>query len=547
MKLFNEAHVLILNHSTTTAENIKKLLCLLGFKEHKVYTCYSPEAALGAYYPVKFDLVISEHIFPQSRLTSVEVVAEVRDKGMVCRNATFVVISDTPVPELGFTSDIDEVVVLAGTESKHLPEVVKRIRQAFLSRQKMRPLGLASEAEPLGDLLHKCNEVEIKYPELFYPIQKYRGSFFSAHGMHNVTVNLYRSMIDRMDKDMDGSWLYDVLITALINDGQTEEAEKTFQSIARERDALPSWLLEAEAQILLSKQDILGAIDKYETLAQQMPLDVARLRLLGHMYLFTKRFDKCLESYLHAVQLSEGMNRTKLENQLLYIRALLYVRSECHDTQVAYQKKFELEVNKIGKRKYTLEDKIRLSIIELHAMIFNGKLSVALQKIKEIMPIIDKVDSLTKAHFLSILDALMLEKEFAYVYKQVNDEASCSTSDIDKSIKEHLIEQCYREHQYRRTESRKIATRIDQELESGALARACNVCVSGYKMYPYSERIGRHFLTILLRTQPENMGNKQVKELVVSLGKNMLPFFSKESKERTEVELNLKLALDRYC
>ncbi|WP_375751364.1 tetratricopeptide repeat protein [Vibrio sp. HN007] len=546
MKSFSEACVLILNRSTTTAENLKKLLILLGFKEHQIYSSYSPEAAVGAYFPVKFDLVVSEHLFPNSLLTSVEVASEMKEKNMVCRNVTFVVFSDKPIPSQGVNSEVDEVIVLQGPDFASLKAATKRIRAAFISRQKISLIGLASDNEPLGELLSKCNEVEIKYPELFYPIQKYRGGFFSAHGMHDVTVNLYRSMISRLDKNTDSSWLYEVLISALINNGQTDEAEKTFQRISSNGNSLPPGLIEAQAQILLSKSDVAGAINTYELLANQITLDVNRLRLLGHMYLFVKKFEKCLESYLQAVQIAEGTRRTKLDNQLLYIRALLYVRSNCRDAQAAYRKKFELEVNKIEKRKYTLEDKVKLSIIELHALVFKGRLPEALRMISDIIPIIGKVDSSTKAHFLSILDDLMLVKEFAYVYQKI-DNRDDQASGMEKEINRKLIEQRKKEHQLRCSQSNKIALKAEKEMEQGLLKQACQTCLSGYYLYPYSERIGLNLLDILAKTRPDNMGSKQIATLITSVNKTVLPFLKKDSDKREKAEKAVKLVYEEYA
>jgi|GEM_PF-3054468 len=541
MNVFNEAHVLILNRSTITAENLKKRLKLQGFKEHKIYICYSPSAAFSSYFPVKFDLIISEHLFPKSRLTSVEVFAEIR--GKTCRNATFIVLSDTPLPELNFNSDIDDVVVVNGASS--IQEVMKRTRKAFLSRKKMRLLGLASDSEPLGDLLHKCNMVEINYPELYYSIQKYRGDFFSAYGKYDVTVNLYRSMLSKLDKGMDDSWLHEVLITALVNNDQVEEAQKLFSKLSRNKADLPPRLQEVETQIFISKANIAGAIEKYENLATQISLNVEKLRLMGHMYLFAKKFDKCLESFLQAVQLTEGTSRTQLENRLLYIRALLYVRNSCNDTQPAYRKKFDLEVKKILKQKFTVEDKIKLSIIDLHGRIFNGHLSSALQMINDIIPVISKVDSSTKAHFLSILDNLMLDKEFAYVYQKIKSSDKLS-SNMEKSINEHLITQRFKDHQYRHLQSKKIAAQVKKEMNGGSLEKACKICLDGYELYPYNEHLGLSFLTILTKIQPENMGKKQVNELVTSINNSIMPFFPKESLAREKAEHTLKLALDRY-
>ena len=409
MKKINEAKALVISSTMKDISTASIALQSLGVAEHNIHSVHNFKLALRRVTQPSYDIYIMDFDQTESR-------EEFYHKAQSTK----------------FINDLSIKVFLT-SEKKSIYGILDLVPDSYL----MRPFTAAkiksklsvayNEKSKLKNIIEKdvnnnktlsdCNLLEIYHPNFYYQIMEKRGKVFEEMGEQEVVLNLYESMIKRIDNKASHSWLYARYLKALIQAKKVKKADTIRKHILANKVRISPELYDVMIDLDICLGSIEEAQTKSESICALIPSSYQRKELLSTIYLIQGDYEKAMKLFNSNYMVNKDSYNDKPLNMLYYLRSILYVAQQDEESRHLYLNKFEYQMKSFKYKQLSDNEKLKLKLLQLHKRYLEGKINEVHSKVAEMTEIMGSMSLKTLHHFITLLGLLGLEAELESAYE----------------------------------------------------------------------------------------------------------------------------------
>jgi len=407
----SEARVLIISSTIKDINTISIALQSLGVAEHNIQSTHNFKLALRRVTQPAFDIYVMD--YDQS---------EAREEFYHTAQQT------------GFMSDVSVKIFLT-SEKKSLYGIMDLEPDGFMmrpfsaSKMKAKISSVCEEKNKLSSLLvlanepnqnkllSACNLSEIYHPKFYYQIMETRGRVFENMGEQEVVLNLYESMIKRIDNKASHPWLYARYLKSLIQAKKIKKADTIRKHILANKVRMSPELYDTIIDLDICIGDIENAQSVSESLCALTPANFERKAVLSTLYLIQGEYFKAMKLNNESYQTNKDGYLDKPLNLLDYLKSILYVAQQDEESRHLYLTKFDLQIKFFKYKKLSDNDKWRLELLQMHKRLLEGHTGEAVKKLSAMKSHLGEMSLKTLHHYLTLIGLLEIEADLDDVYE----------------------------------------------------------------------------------------------------------------------------------
>ena len=276
MRNYSDILALIVDDSPVILSSIRRMLISLGLHDKNIYHAKDPKAAIWHCKKMGFDLIICDYNF-YTRLNGKQVFEELQHYSLIKPKSSFIVITGESLSKI-----VRSIIELSPDEYILKPfnsvYFTNKIRRSLARKSALYELYQAKNQKDYTRGLNLCDELEFKYPQYHFLIQKFRGEFYALLNMFNEAKELYDSII--VEKDVE--WANAGLADSLIELGEFARAQSIVEKmLAKVPNSTQAMTLNAKYDIY--NGDIPKAIKQFSIISELTPGNPERELVIANL------------------------------------------------------------------------------------------------------------------------------------------------------------------------------------------------------------------------------------------------------------------------
>ena len=565
MKNYSDILALIVDDSPVILSSIRRMLISLGLNDKNIYHAKDPKAAIWHCKKMSFDLIICDYNF-YTRLNGKQVFEELQHYSLIKPKSSFIVITGESLSKI-----VRSIIELSPDEYILKPfnsvYFTNKIKRSLARKSALYKLYQAKNQKNYTIGLSLCDELEFKYPQYHFLIQKFRGEFYALLNMFNEAKELYDSII--VEKDVE--WANAGLADSLIELGEFARAQSIVEKmLAKVPNSTQAMTLNAKYDIY--NGDIPKAIKQFSIISELTPGNPERELVIANLCVSQGDYRNAAARFMMYYELNIDTYRDSLESRYNYIRCILFIYDSIEKNSLVINegqieedpKKLKIEALNEFRQISLIKDKnnnrtdeqhdyqpsydVDQELIMCHLSILEGKLSEAITILKHIYSNDLVLGFYNKYHFNYLLCLLSFNKEFGECIRSIKvllDESDSSPMLLKSQVE--LLKSLTQQHRNQTDAVNKNMDKVAHLIQSKELVAALDCLIDVRSKNTYIREINLQIIECLTQAWPSNYRAREVKTLLKSCFKVCRELYNEKELETLNVLRNFELAESRVA
>ncbi|NOI65134.1 hypothetical protein [Vibrio sp. 99-8-1] len=438
MKKMNEAQVLVISSTIKDISTISIALQSVGVAEHNIQSVHNYKLALRRVKQPAFDIYIMDYDIEEQRE---EFYHTAMAEGF---------LSDLSI-KLFVTSDKKSIYGILDLEPDgyllrpySASKMKTKITAIYDEKSKLKTLLENLNGDCKNKMLSSCNLLEIFYPKFYYSIMEKRGKVYEEMGEQEVALNLYESMIKRIDDKANHPWLYARYLNSLIQAKKIKKADSIRKHILANKVRMSPELYDTMIDLDICLGSIESAQSKAESICALIPCNYDRKEILSTLYLIQGQYEKAMRLYNDSYLINKDSYRDKPLNLLDYLKSILYMAQKDEQGRHLYLNKFDYQIKLFKYKKLSQNDKWKLELLHAHKRYLEGYTKEVVTSIEKLGQQVSEMSLRTLHHYMTLQGLLGLDTELESSYEAALDKFRSANGDALSRAQIFLIDDTFR-------------------------------------------------------------------------------------------------------
>ncbi|GIU45950.1 response regulator [Shewanella sairae] len=534
MQSFQSLKLLIIDDAPTFLFTIRSMLVKLGFIETNLFTAKSAKLALDLAANKQFDVIICDYNFGLG-MNGKQLFEELKHLNLLTDKAAFILVTGdntaaTVRPILELKPDEYLLKPLNAVTLK------QRLSIAIRRREKLATLFTAERLLDAETGLRLCDEMQPFYPEYYFVIERFRGTFLTILQRHEQAKGVYQSTLTKKELD----WAKVGLANSLACLGQVEEAEALINQLLLAAPMDTRVRTEA-AHLQLKKSDIPAAIAHLELASKIVPGNSERELVIVNLCLSVEDYAQALERYKLYLDINKETYRNNDFSKLSLIRSLLYAAHNNPNKQALIEEaKHHLRLL-LGSNDESISNEIEL--IKAHISMEVGYYRSALSILRKLHNKKCFQHFYAAYHYAWLLNVMSVENEFEQAIQWCGESLGFEQNQIIFSSKVSMLDGLRDCNKAKKTWLKNKYQMVkDSHLDKLALLETYLLI---NKKAPLLKTVCLNIIMTLAHVWPGQYGVNQVKVIINRCDNVIKQLYSDEELIKLEYQQHHQAAIDK--
>ncbi|GHA41368.1 tetratricopeptide repeat protein [Photobacterium aphoticum] len=532
-----ELKVLIADDAPIVLASLRGMLIKLGFLDHNIFHTKSARSCIFMASRDKFDIIICDYNFGKG-LNGKQVFEEFKHYKLINDDAVFVMItaeSSSLIVRSILELMPDEYIL----KPININQLKQRLSVSLHRKKSLLPLYTAETNKEYQQGLKACDELSPFFPEYYFTIQKFKGTFLRRLKLYEEAKQVYEQTLE--EKPVD--WAKIGLANVFMHEGKRVEASEVLSELLATSPNNIGARVEA-ANLSIMNKNIPEAIAHLKAANKLVPEHSERELVISNLCISVGDYASALERYRVYMEINKETYRNSIFARFNLTRMVLF---SARSSEGVMREKLLAEARMLLKGLFE-EDKKEQYRPQLDLLV--AHLSMEEKKFVEAIDILNPLYKskpfkhfYDRYHFCWLLNVMSYDSEFAKSIRWCNESLVNNETEIIMTSKIEMAKALQQVNADKQKWLESMYRMIHNKKDS--IQDMLNIYILIIRRCPTLRAVALKIVMILSRCLPRTMKIEDIAKLLEHCDKMIRQLMTEEERESMRYDLFYQKASER--